>query len=101
MSRLALTCLILAVAALTRSPDVVAWVLVGISAVWLASYYLREAMDRLDADIARVLAQGDADFADSRDMDAAVLLGSGATLAELEFAASVWADIDELEKSHD
>jgi hypothetical protein len=59
MTRLALTALILAVAALTRSPEVVAWVLVVVSAVWLASYYLTRAYrahcEQMDRDIARVL----------------------------------------------
>jgi hypothetical protein len=59
MTRLALACLILAVAALTRSPQVVAWTLVGVSAVWLASYYLarayRAACDRVDRMVAQAL----------------------------------------------
>lgn len=61
MTRLILTCLILAVAAMTRSPDVVAWVLTVVCAVWLAGYYLtlayRRMCKRMDADIARVLTE--------------------------------------------
>jgi hypothetical protein len=59
MTRLALACLILAVAALTRSPDVVAWVLTVVCAVWLVSHYLtlgyRAACARVERDVARAL----------------------------------------------
>jgi hypothetical protein len=61
MTRLALTALILAIAALTRSPAVVAWVLTVVCAVWLGSHYLtlayRRMCKRMDADIARVLSE--------------------------------------------
>jgi hypothetical protein len=59
MTRLALTCLILAVAALTRSPQVVAGIIAGVSLVWLASYYLagayRAACDHVDRMVAQAL----------------------------------------------
>jgi hypothetical protein len=104
MTRLALTCLILAVAALTRSPDVVAWVLTVVCAAWLGSHYLSIAVDAMHARWARQQAQMDADWSAERDrqirlsreFNEAVLLGNDASLDELEFAASVWADIDDL-----
>jgi hypothetical protein len=57
MTRLALTCLILAVAALTRSPQVVAWTIAGVSLVWLASYYLARAYRARCEQIDRMVAQ--------------------------------------------
>jgi hypothetical protein len=57
MTRLALTCLILAVAALTRSPQVVAWTIVGVCAVWLASYYLARAYRARCEQIDRMVSQ--------------------------------------------
>lgn len=102
--RLAATCLILAIAALTRSPDVVVWVGIVLCLVWLGSYLITKARDAVHERWARNRAQMDADWSAererqlrlSREMDEAVLLGSDASLAEPEFAASVWADIDEL-----
>jgi hypothetical protein len=59
MTRLALTTLILAIAALTRSPAVVAWTLTIVCAVWMAGYYLtigyRAACARVERDIAQAL----------------------------------------------
>lgn len=104
MTRLALAGLILAVAALTRSPDVVAWVLTVACAARLGSYYLTLAVDAMHTRWARQQAQMDADWSAererqirlSREFNEAVLLGNDASLDELTFAASVWADIDDL-----
>jgi hypothetical protein len=104
MTRLALTTLILAIAALTRSPAVVAWTLIIVCAVWMAGYYLTIAIDAVHARWARQQAQMDADWSAererqirlSREFDEAVLLDNDASPDELTFAASVWADIDDL-----